>query len=91
MQTSQTAWGLTFDTVAETVRLPENRTVKGAHHLAGPVYEPGNRRLGLLDVQRLHGTCQSWVPVLPAPANRLDTLARLRGSRLQKVPNASWL
>ena len=74
MRTCQTAWGLTFDTEQQTVRLPEQRILKGAHLLASSVYDPGNQRVTLLDLQRLHGTAQSWTPVLPTLTNELTVL-----------------
>ena len=65
-RTCQTCWGLDFDTEAGTVRIPERRITKGAHLLADPAYEPGNKEVTLLQLQRLRGTAQSWVPVLPS-------------------------
>eukprot|EP00971_Amphidinium_carterae_P311340 6188068-Amphidinium_carterae.1 len=60
-----TVWGLVINTTANTIGLPEQRLLKGAHLLALPAYTAGNRDLTLRDVQRLRGTAQSWTTVLP--------------------------
>eukprot|EP00971_Amphidinium_carterae_P105852 2096399-Amphidinium_carterae.2 len=60
-----TVWGLAINTMTDTIGLPEQRLLKGAHLLALPAYTAGNRDLTLRDVQRLRGTAQSWTTVLP--------------------------
>ena len=72
MSTQQTAWGLLLDTGCGSVEMPEQRNRKGAHVLALPIYDPGNARIPVLDLQRLHGTRQSWVPVAPPLGDRAE-------------------
>eukprot|EP00971_Amphidinium_carterae_P056784 1122779-Amphidinium_carterae.2 len=60
-----TVWGLTMNTEENTVGLPEQRLLKGAHLLALPVYSAGNHEMTLKDIQKLRGTAQSWTTVLP--------------------------
>ena len=74
METSQCCWGLDVDTSRGVVRIPERRIIKGAHLLALPVYEPGNKGLTLLDLQRARGTAQSWSPVHPGLRTELKAL-----------------
>jgi len=64
--TARTCWGVDIDTETDTIRIPERRILKGAHLMALPCYDSGNKDLSLLDVQRARGTAQSWAAVLPS-------------------------
>ena len=70
----QTCWGLDLDLERMVVRVPERRILKGAHLLADAAFDPGNRRVKLLDVQRARGTAQSWIAVLPSLRTELRAL-----------------
>ena len=48
-----------------TATLPEKRILKGALLLAEPVFDTGNKRITLLDLQRVRGTVRAWSPVVP--------------------------
>lgn len=48
--------------------------------MPAPVYDAGNRRIALLDVQRARGTAQSWVAVLPALRTELKALDAFLGA-----------
>eukprot|EP00971_Amphidinium_carterae_P111725 2212849-Amphidinium_carterae.1 len=58
-------WGLDFDTEQGTITVPERRVLRGAYLLAQPIYDSGNQRITVRDVQRARGTAQSWVAAVP--------------------------
>ena len=75
----QTVWGVDMDTASTSASLPENRILKGAYLLSDPVYDPGNRCIRLIDMQRLRGTGQSWAIVIPQLLPELRVLDMFLG------------
>eukprot|EP00972_Heterocapsa_arctica_P067215 9919296-Heterocapsa_arctica.AAC.2 len=59
-------WELGYDTEAGTCNLPEQKLLQGAHLITEPCFDPGNRHVALLDVQRLRGNATYWQVVQPA-------------------------
>ena len=59
-------WGLGYDTQAGTCQLPEQKLLKGAHLLTQPCFDPGNRAIPLIEVQRLRGNATYWTTCQPS-------------------------
>ena len=58
--TSCKAWGIVLNTEEETAAIPESRLDKGRKLLAEDAFQAGNRRITLLDLQRLRGAGTAW-------------------------------
>ena len=70
-KTEQTIWGLTMNTETNQVLLPERRILKGAHLLAEPVFDVGNKGLRLRQLQQFRGIATGWAVVVKGLKNEL--------------------
>ena len=67
-------WGLGYDTEAGTCQLPEQILLKGAHLLTEPCFDPGNRAILLIELQRFRGNATYWTTCQPRHNNNQGTL-----------------
>eukprot|EP00971_Amphidinium_carterae_P317263 6307466-Amphidinium_carterae.1 len=71
------AWGLQYDSQAGTVSVPPAKLLKGAWVVHSQVFDPGNKRVALLEVQKLHGVLNYYAMVQPALRAELGSIAAL--------------
>ena len=64
--TKSLVWGFIYDTEHNTCQLPEQKLLKGAYLVTEPCFDAGQRRIPLLEVQRLRGNATFWQVVQPA-------------------------
>ena len=62
----QTVWGSEVDVNELTVALPLEKRVKAMYTVFDEVYDPGNRCVPLVELQRLQGSCNHWSELQPA-------------------------
>ena len=67
-------WGLLYNTVKETVTLPDAKLLIAFHLLHDPAFDPGVRRLPLKLAMQLRGNAEYWVLVLPCLAVELKVM-----------------
>ena len=67
----QTIWGLTMNTDTNQALLPERRILKGAHLLAEPAFDAGNKGLCLRQLQQFRGIATGWAVVVKGLKNEL--------------------
>ena len=80
-------WGLGYDTEAGTCQLPEQKLLKGAHLLTEPCFDPGNRAIPLIEVQRLCGNATYVMDYLPTqPPTRAGAIDVLLAQQLPGDP-----
>ena len=76
-------WGLGYDADACTRRLSEHKLLKGAHLLNQGCFDPRERRVPMIEVQRLRGNAMYWQVVQPALQPELGAIdAVLRQARV---------
>ena len=75
--TNALIWGFQYDTVYGTCQLPEPKLIKGAYLITEPCFDPGQRRIPLLEVQRLRGNATYWQVVQPALRPELGAIDAL--------------
>lgn len=76
---AQTVWGVTINTLTEKMSLPEARVLKGAHLLAEPQFNFGERSVTLRDLQRLRGIATGWSTIVKGLKNELKAIDRFLG------------
>lgn len=78
--TSQTVWGLIFETETEVATLPEKRIQKGATLVACPGFDFGAKTLTLKELQQFRGIMTGWSSVAPGLEGELKAADKfLRG------------
>ena len=62
----QIVWGSEVDVDELTVALPLEKRIKAMYTVFDEVYDPGNRCVPLVELQRLQGSCNHWAEIQPA-------------------------
>ena len=57
---------IAYDTEAGTCQLPGQKLLKSVHLLTEPCFDPGNRAIPLIEVQRLRGNATCWTTCQPS-------------------------
>eukprot|EP00971_Amphidinium_carterae_P043438 854826-Amphidinium_carterae.3 len=71
------AWGLEYDAQAGTLSVPPAKLLRGAWVAHGAMFDPGNKRVELLEVQRLHGVLNYYATVQPALRAEMGSIAAM--------------
>ena len=78
-KTSQTVWGVVMETDTMKAFLPERRIQKGAALLQKPVFDYGEMRVTLKELQQFRGIMTGWAAIIPSLGNELGACDKFLG------------